>query len=397
MAGDTAADLTNSSHANEQSDMTLSNLNVDIEVKQMPTSNNFSTIGTASTTTPTDANAITTNTAASTTNTATTVAENTATTSSTSQQEIEPPQVVSKPPANNRSILILREIESGSSESSVRDIFNCENCPSKPIHCEYALQNSWYVTFKDDEDARLALAYIRKHIVKWKGKPIMARYKPKPAVPSAANQPPHHHIVSNIVIQQQHQQRIHNEDDDGTFDVTDSSMMLSAPVTSVGGIVASNVSPGHQSPIVLSPVAILNHTQGSTPGVSSDDSQNTTLSNPSGLMPPYGQSDPYQTSSIPPHHHHPDGSLVHHPHHHLSGAHLMGPSAQAMQQPHHQHAMAAGYNPYYGQQGQMIPAHWDLSTIFVYNGLSPYNKTSVSSVSLVGGAYQQHQRNQKSA
>lgn len=199
----------------------------------------------------------------------------TPTTIRTSEQESDPP-VPFKPPANNRSILILREIEANSPESSVRDIFNSENCPSKPVHCEYALQNSWYVTFKDDEDARLALAYIRKNIVRWKGKPIMARYKPKPPAPSAANQPPpRHHIVSPIIIQQQQQQQQQRVQGD-------------------------------------------------------------------------------------------DGSLV------------------------HQHPMTAGYTPYYGQQGQMLQAPWDLSTVFVYNGLSPYDKTSVSSVSLIGAAYQQH-------
>lgn len=339
--------------------------------------------------TPTSTPNVTTTSSATTTinNTAT---NNTPTTNSTNQPESEPQQVPYKPPANNRSILILREIEPTSSESSVRDIFTSENCPSKPIHCEYALQNSWYVTFSDDEDARLALAYIRKHIVKWKGKPIMARYKPKPAVPSAANQPPPHHILPPMVIQQQHQ--IHPDEVDGVLNATDSSVLLGGNVKSVGGMIASNVSSGHQSPIVMSPHAILNQASGGdlAPGSSPNDGQSASLNNLSGPMPPYGHADLYQAPSLPPHHHHPDGSLVHHPHnhHHMSGPHMMGPPAQPMQHPHQQQQLATGYNLYYGQPGQMFQAPWDLSTVFVYNGLQcPYNKSSVSSVSLVGGAY----------
>jgi len=101
------------------------------------------------------------------------------------QQELHS-KTTPAPPANNRTVLILREIDQNVPQNLVKEIF--DNCPTQPIHCEHALHNSWYVSFENDEDARLALAYIRKHVVSWNGNPIMARYKPKPAVPSSVNQ-----------------------------------------------------------------------------------------------------------------------------------------------------------------------------------------------------------------
>lgn len=89
--------------------------------------------------------------------------------------------------ANNRSVLILREISPETPEDLVKNIFISENCPSEPVHCEYAHNNSWYVTFKNDEDARQALTFIRKYAIEWNNKLIMARIKPKPATISVNN------------------------------------------------------------------------------------------------------------------------------------------------------------------------------------------------------------------
>lgn len=90
---------------------------------------------------------------------------------------VNEPQVPNQT-VNNRSILLLREINSDTPEQLVKDIFVKT---SQPVRAEYAHNNSWYVTFKNDEEARLALAYIRNYEIEWNNKPIMARIKSKPA------------------------------------------------------------------------------------------------------------------------------------------------------------------------------------------------------------------------
>lgn len=57
-------------------------------------------------------------------------------------------------------------------------LFSSENCP-RPISCEFAANNSWYITFESDEDAQKAFKYLREEVKEFQGKPIMARIKPK--------------------------------------------------------------------------------------------------------------------------------------------------------------------------------------------------------------------------
>lgn len=61
----------------------------------------------------------------------------------------------------------------------MQGLFSGENCP-KCISCEFAHNNSWYVTFDSDEDAQRAYRYLREEVREFQGKPIMARIKAKP-------------------------------------------------------------------------------------------------------------------------------------------------------------------------------------------------------------------------
>lgn len=61
---------------------------------------------------------------------------------------------------------------------SFQALFSSENCP-RPISCEFAANNSWYITFESDEDAQKAFKYLREEVKEFQGKPIMARIKPK--------------------------------------------------------------------------------------------------------------------------------------------------------------------------------------------------------------------------
>ena len=64
-----------------------------------------------------------------------------------------------------RSVLILREVASEATLEQVKDLFTNKepNCP--PCHqCESAGNDSWYVTFNNEEEAQKALQYLKIEI-----------------------------------------------------------------------------------------------------------------------------------------------------------------------------------------------------------------------------------------
>lgn len=93
-------------------------------------------------------------------------------------------------PNHKRCIVILREIPDNTPVDDVKNIFQGENCP-RFISCEFAHNNSWYITFESDEDAQRAFRYLREEVKEFQGKPIMARIKAKPMnrLPIAAGVP----------------------------------------------------------------------------------------------------------------------------------------------------------------------------------------------------------------
>ncbi|XP_065573962.1 uncharacterized protein LOC136035985 [Artemia franciscana] len=81
-------------------------------------------------------------------------------------------------PNHKRCIVILREIPDDTPIDEVKALFENDLCP-KVISCEFAHNNSWYITFDNDEDAQMAYKYLREVVQNFKGKPIMARIKAK--------------------------------------------------------------------------------------------------------------------------------------------------------------------------------------------------------------------------
>merc|ERR1719186_866709 len=82
-------------------------------------------------------------------------------------------------PNHTRCTVILREIPDNTTVEEVSNLFSGPTCP-KMVSCEFAHNNSWYVTFDSDEDAQNAYKFLRETVREFKGHPIMARIKAKP-------------------------------------------------------------------------------------------------------------------------------------------------------------------------------------------------------------------------
>jgi len=82
-------------------------------------------------------------------------------------------------PNHTRCTVILREIPDNTTVEEVSNLFSGPTCP-KMVTCEFAHNNSWYVTFDSDEDAQNAYKFLRETVREFKGHPIMARIKAKP-------------------------------------------------------------------------------------------------------------------------------------------------------------------------------------------------------------------------
>lgn len=82
-------------------------------------------------------------------------------------------------PVSHRTVVILRGIPESTPVDEIKALFNSENCP-KCNSCEFAFNDSWYVSFESDEDAQRAHRYLREDVKEFKGQPIMARIKSRP-------------------------------------------------------------------------------------------------------------------------------------------------------------------------------------------------------------------------
>ncbi|XP_065888704.1 la-related protein 4-like [Dysidea avara] len=77
-----------------------------------------------------------------------------------------------------RSVLILREIPESTAVEDVQNLFISDKCP-KFATCEFAHNDSWYITFDTETDAQQAYRYLREEVKEFLGKPIHARIKAK--------------------------------------------------------------------------------------------------------------------------------------------------------------------------------------------------------------------------
>ncbi|CAG7725523.1 unnamed protein product [Allacma fusca] len=82
-------------------------------------------------------------------------------------------------PISQRTVVILRGIPEKTPVDEIKALFENENCP-KCNSCEFAFNDSWYISFESDEDAQRAHRYLREDVREFKGSPIMARIKSRP-------------------------------------------------------------------------------------------------------------------------------------------------------------------------------------------------------------------------
>lgn len=57
----------------------------------------------------------------------------------------------------------------------LQNIFNSENCP-RVLSCEFAGNNSWYITFESDDDAQKAFKYLREDVKEFQVCMILCKF-----------------------------------------------------------------------------------------------------------------------------------------------------------------------------------------------------------------------------
>ena len=77
-----------------------------------------------------------------------------------------------RPLKDKNSILILREIDVGTPDQEIQQLFSGQNCP-KFVSVEFVMNGTWYITFESEEDSQRAIRYLREDVQNFQGKPIM--------------------------------------------------------------------------------------------------------------------------------------------------------------------------------------------------------------------------------
>lgn len=87
-----------------------------------------------------------------------------------------------------RCVLILREVAPEASLEKIKDLFSNKEPDCPACHqCESAGNDSWYVTFNNEEQAQKALQYLKLEVQTFMDKPIRARIKAHTTIPRSTS------------------------------------------------------------------------------------------------------------------------------------------------------------------------------------------------------------------
>ncbi len=79
---------------------------------------------------------------------------------------------------HKRCVVILREIDKDTPVEAIAALF--EACAVKCLHCEHAGNRSWYLSFRDEAEAHVAVQFLKEEVQTFNGEALFARIKPLP-------------------------------------------------------------------------------------------------------------------------------------------------------------------------------------------------------------------------
>jgi hypothetical protein len=79
---------------------------------------------------------------------------------------------------HKRCVVILREIEKDTPLDEIMGLF--DKCAIKCLHCEFAGNRSWYLSFKDELEAQIAVQFLKEEVQTFRGECLFARIKTHP-------------------------------------------------------------------------------------------------------------------------------------------------------------------------------------------------------------------------
>jgi la-related protein 4 len=86
-----------------------------------------------------------------------------------------------------RCVVILREIDKDTPIDAITGLFAA--CTVKCVHCEHAGNRSWYLSFRDEAEAHVAVQFLKEDVQTFNGEALFARIKTVPLPRTAPANP----------------------------------------------------------------------------------------------------------------------------------------------------------------------------------------------------------------
>lgn len=107
--------------------------------------------------------------------------------------------------STQRCVIIMREVSPSAQLDQIKSLF-VDKEPSCPPcdQCESAGNDSWYITFSNEDNAQRALQYLKVNVQTFLDKPIRARIKAHSQAPVSTRPPPTNNVTSNSPMMSPH-------------------------------------------------------------------------------------------------------------------------------------------------------------------------------------------------